>query len=118
MSKAKHTNTPWVADLRNGCCAIYHESSKGDTNGCHSYDERNIIFSMKGAKVDEKQGWIMDEETQANFQRIVHCVNHFEQLKRSLTRTRNMLIDVCPTELVGDKALISILDESDEALNL
>lgn len=84
MAENKHTATPWMADLRNGCCAIYPKVLEGETNGCHSYDERNIFYSAKGAKPDEKQGWIMDEETQANAERIVHCVNHFDELVEAL----------------------------------
>jgi hypothetical protein len=43
----------YIADIRSGCCAVYLKSRKGDTNGCHQYDDRNIWFSSDGAKYVE-----------------------------------------------------------------
>lgn len=66
MKELGITKGEWFADLRSGCCAIYLKSRKNETNGLHYYDDRNLFYSNKGALRDER-GWIMDEETQANF---------------------------------------------------
>ncbi|WP_285315801.1 hypothetical protein [Providencia rettgeri] len=64
----KHSPAPWVADIRSGCCAVYQKNRSNDTAGCHRDDDRNIVYSSKGARYDEKLcHWVMDEETQANF---------------------------------------------------
>ena len=74
----KHTKEPWEADLRSGCCAIYPADRRDDTNGCSSCDERNIAFSRKNSHTVMLDGcisWDMDEEMQANYKRMVLCVN-------------------------------------------
>lgn len=38
----KHTKGKWIADIRTGCCAVYPEDRKDDTNGLSSDDSRNI----------------------------------------------------------------------------
>lgn len=64
----KGTPAPWFADIRGGCCAVYQKNRANDTAGCHRDDDRNIVYSSKGARYDEKLcHWVMDEETQANF---------------------------------------------------
>ena len=65
--ETKFTKGNWIADLRGGCCAVYPEKYKGETNGCHSYDKRNIFYSDKDAKYNNEKGyWDMSEEAQAN----------------------------------------------------
>lgn len=69
-------NRKLYADIRGGCCAIYFEDRKGDTNGCHSDDERNLAFSMKDAKYNSEKGyWEMDEEVQDKFRKLVELWN-------------------------------------------
>lgn len=73
-----HTKEPWKVDLRSGCCAIYPENKAQDSNGCNSDHDRNICFSSKGITyVDDPHGshWVMDEQVQVDFKRIVACVN-------------------------------------------
>ena len=65
--ETKFTKGNWKADLRGGCCAVYPENLINETNGCHSYDKRNIFYSDKDAKYNnEKCYWEMSEEAQAN----------------------------------------------------
>ena len=65
--KTKFTKGNWKADLRGGCCAVYPENLSNETNGCHSYDKRNIFYSDKDAKYNDEKGcWDMSEEAQAN----------------------------------------------------
>lgn len=65
--KTKFTKGNWKADLRGGCCAVYPENLSNETNGCHSYDKRNIFYSDKDAKYNDEKGcWYMSEEAQAN----------------------------------------------------
>lgn len=45
----KGTPAPWVVDIRNGCCAVYQKNRTNDTAGCHRDDDRNIVYSSKGA---------------------------------------------------------------------
>lgn len=64
----KGTPAPWVADIRSGCCAVYQKNRANDTAGCHRDDDRNIVYSSKDARYDEKlHHWVMDEETKADF---------------------------------------------------
>lgn len=79
----RHTPAPWVADIRSGCCAVYQKNKSNDTAGCHRDDDRNIVYSSKGARYDEKScRWVMDEETQANFTLIAAAPELLEQLIR------------------------------------
>ena len=43
-----------ICDKRGGCVAIYKESRKSDTNGCHFEDERNIAYSSMVKAYNEK----------------------------------------------------------------
>ncbi len=63
-----------VCDKRNGCVAIYRESDKDKTNGCHSSDDRNIAYSSKGAEFNGTH-WVMDTDTQEIFQDMVDAFN-------------------------------------------
>ena len=79
--KKQFTKGEWIADLRSGCCAVYPKKNEGDTNGCHQYDKRNIFYSNKGCKYDEKNGyWTMSQEEQANAQLISAAPDLFEAL--------------------------------------
>jgi len=71
-----------VCDLRGGCVAIYLESRKDDTNGCHKDDARNIAFSDKGAKFNGSY-WEMDEATQNLFTDMVNAYNNEFKLTAS-----------------------------------
>ncbi|MEM8325285.1 hypothetical protein Q4S25_18655 [Morganella morganii] len=89
----KGTPGPWVADIRCGCCAVYQKNRANDAAGCHRDDDRNIVYSSKGARYDEKLGhWVMDEEAQANFTLIAAApdllnalINLIEYLKLNET---------------------------------
>jgi hypothetical protein len=61
----KGTKGKWIADLRSGCCAVYPKDRELDTNGCHSYDPRNIFYSSKDSEFNGSH-WNMCKETQAN----------------------------------------------------
>ena len=63
-----------VCDQRSGCVAIYKESHKDDTYGCHKDDERNIAYSNKGA-IFNGTHWDMDEKTQKIFSDMVEAYN-------------------------------------------
>ena len=77
----EHSKEPWVCDLRGGCCAIYQSKRAGEKNGISKDDDRNIAYSNKGAFLsDDFEGvfWRMNDQTQADFSRIVKCVNACE----------------------------------------
>jgi hypothetical protein len=63
-----------ISDKRGGCVAIYKESRKDDTNGCHFEDKRNIAYSSKDAKYNGSF-WDMDEYTQNVFEDMVNAYN-------------------------------------------
>jgi len=63
-----------ICDKRNGCVAIYKESKKDETNGCHADDERNIAYSSKGAEFNGSW-WDMNKEVQDVFQDMVDAYN-------------------------------------------
>lgn len=63
-----------VCDKRGGCVAIYKESRKNDTNGCHYEDDRNIAYSSKDSRFNGNF-WDMDEETQSIFEDMVNAYN-------------------------------------------
>ncbi|EJD6508517.1 hypothetical protein M0I01_RS13015 [Providencia rettgeri] len=78
----KGTPAPWDVDIRSGCCAVYQKNRANDTAGCHRDDDRNIVYSSKGARYDEKLcHWVMDEETQANFTLIAAAPELLEALQ-------------------------------------
>jgi len=81
-----------VCDCRGGCVAIYPESRKNDTNGCHKYDERNIAFSDKGATFNGSF-WSMDEATQKIFTEMVEAYNNCFNLtqRSSVSQVKQML---------------------------
>lgn len=61
------TSGKWYADIRSGCCAVYPENRKDDSNGINPDDDRNIYYSDKDAFYDVDYGyWTMNEESQAN----------------------------------------------------
>jgi hypothetical protein len=72
--KGEYMREKLVCDCRGGCVAIYPESRKYDTNGCHKDDERNIAFSDKGATFNGSF-WSMDEATQKIFTEMVEAYN-------------------------------------------
>lgn len=85
MDNYKFTKGKWYADIRSGCCAVYPESKKDDSNGISCYDDRNIYYSNKGAVYDEGYGyWTMDEESQANALLISKSPEMLEMLKELL----------------------------------
>ena len=63
-----------VCDKRNGCVAIYKESNKEDTIGCHRDDKRNIAFSDKGAWYIGGY-WKMDSNIQSIYEDMVNAYN-------------------------------------------
>ena len=66
MKEFKGTKGPWVADIRGGCAAIYPVCRSDDTPGCHENDDRNIIFSSKGAKYNGMH-WELDGSVEHDF---------------------------------------------------
>ncbi len=52
-------NDKYIVDLRIGCVAVYLESREGDTNGCHSDDQRNVFY-RKGEK-DNNGNWFVPD---------------------------------------------------------
>lgn len=83
----KHTKGKWIADIRTGCCAVYPEDRKDDTNGLSSDDSRNIFFSNKDSNYNGSH-WEQSEEQKANalliskapdmLELLVDLVNDFE----------------------------------------
>ena len=63
-----------ICDKRGGCVAIYKETRKDDTNGCHFEDKRNIAYSSKGSNFNGSF-WDMDEETQNIYNDMVDAYN-------------------------------------------
>lgn len=61
----KGTSGKWFADIRTGCCAVYPEDRKDDTNGLSSDDSRNIFFSNKDSNYNGIH-WEQSEEQRAN----------------------------------------------------
>ncbi|HGN1708140.1 TPA: hypothetical protein ACKRTE_004067 [Providencia rettgeri] len=99
----KGTPAPWVADIRTGCCAVYQKNRANDAAGCHPDDDRNIVYSSKGARYDEKLcHWVMDEETQANFTLIAAAPELLEALIKL-------------TDYVSDDSPLRNTDEFDSA---
>ncbi|MEX6224751.1 hypothetical protein AB6F62_22360 [Providencia huaxiensis] len=89
----KGTPAPWVADIRSGCCAVYQKNRANDTAGCHRDDDRNIVYSSKDARYDEKlHHWVMDEETKADFTLIAAAPDLLEALIE-LTESAKEAID-------------------------
>lgn len=114
MNEPKHTpeSLPWIADLRGGCCAVYPESRKTDTNGCHADDERNILYSSKAAKFNG-QHWEMDAETQRHFEYIVKACNERPAMQARIAELEGLmgqLIDAC------DGNYKELVDEAKAAL--
>lgn len=66
MKEFKGTQGPWVADIRGGCAAIYPVCRSDDTPGCHADDDRNIVFSSKGAKYNGMH-WELDDSVEHDF---------------------------------------------------
>jgi hypothetical protein len=113
----EHTPIPWVADLRGGCCAVYHKDREKDTNGLHSYDSRNIVYSNRDShKVTDKEGihWEMDIEAQENFAFIVESCNNYYRLKEQNEKLLSA-INAISSELYDDddksRHLRSIIDQ-------
>lgn len=83
----KHTKGKWIADIRTGCCAVYPEDRKDDTNGLSSDDSRNIFFSNKESNYNGNH-WEQSEEQKVNalliskapdmLELLVDLVNDFE----------------------------------------
>ncbi|HEK0413792.1 TPA: hypothetical protein SMP28_001036 [Proteus mirabilis] len=91
----KGTPAPWVADIRSGCCAVYQKNRANDTAGCHRDDDRNIVYSSKDARYDEKlHHWVMDEETKADFTLIAAA----PELLGQLIRLRNKIASYKPDD--------------------
>ena len=63
-----------ICDKRSGCVAIYKQSRKDDTNGCHFEDSRNIADSSKGSAFNVSF-WNMDDETQKLYEDMVNAYN-------------------------------------------
>ncbi len=63
-----------ICDKRGGCVAIYKESKKEETNGCHLDDDRNIAYSSKNSKYNGSF-WGMDEEIQIIYDDMVNAYN-------------------------------------------
>ena len=59
--KFRGTKGIWIADIRTGCCAVYPESRKSDTNGLSRNDDRNIFYSNKDSFFNGEY-WEMSEE--------------------------------------------------------
>lgn len=66
MKEFKGTKGPWVADIRGGCAAIYPVCRNDDTPGCHADDDRNIVFSIRGAKYNGMH-WELDDSVEHDF---------------------------------------------------
>lgn len=75
----KFTQGTWIADIRGGCCAVYEESRKDDTNGMSFDDDRNIYYSSKDAHFN-KYCWTMSEEAIANAHLISAAPEMYEML--------------------------------------
>ncbi len=105
MSNEKFTKGPWFADLRGGCCAVYPEIRKGDTNGCMFEDDRNIYYSTKDNHYNGRH-WDMSEEAQANAHLIAAAPEMYELL--------NAWVD--SYECVSGDYQSSIVDETIELL--
>ena len=68
------TREKLICDKRGGCVAIYKETRKDDTNGCHFEDKRNIAYSSKNSKFNGSF-WDMDEDTQNIYNDMVDAYN-------------------------------------------
>ncbi|MFP2385843.1 hypothetical protein [Enterobacter ludwigii] len=82
MKEFKGTPGPWILDKRVACVAIYPDGRQGDTEGCHSDDERNIAYSCKGAEYDDVVGyWSMDKQTVHDFTLMAAAPDLLEALQ-------------------------------------
>lgn len=78
----KGSKGKWYADIRSGCCAVYPENRKEESNGISRYDDRNIYYSNKDASYDEDYCyWTMDKESQANALLISKAPEMLEMLQ-------------------------------------
>lgn len=110
MREFKGTKGNWIADLRGGCCAVYPEDRKDDTNGCHSYDPRNIFYSGGGAKYNKEKGcWDQSEEIQANAKLIAAA----PELLKACSLARTFL----GNELNCDKDIFGVMEDLQSAIN-
>lgn len=64
-----------VCDQRSGCVAVYKKSQRNESPGCHRTDERNIVFSDKGARFNLTEDWTMDDEVQNILKEMTDAYN-------------------------------------------
>jgi hypothetical protein len=88
------TREKLICDKRSGCVAIYKQSQKDETNGCHPGDERNIVYSDKGSKFNGSF-WEMDKQTQQVYQDMVDAYNEKYCLGDKELTTPNMVCCEC-----------------------
>ena len=80
MKEFKGTPSPWVADVRGGCAAIYPASRVDDTPGCSRGDSRNIAYSDKGAKFNGMR-WEIDSSVENDFKLMAAAPELLEALQ-------------------------------------
>lgn len=91
MKEFKGTPGPWIVDKRVACVAIYPDGRHGDTEGCHSDDERNIAYSCKGAEYDDVVGyWSMDKQTVQDFTLMAAAPDLLEALQGYMSAVSEM----------------------------
>lgn len=81
----KGTKGPWVADIRGGCAAIYPVCRNDDTPGCHADDDRNIVFSSKGAKYNGMR-WELDGSVEHDFNLMAAAPDLLEALQDVISK--------------------------------
>ena len=79
------TPGPRIVDIRTGCAAVYQPDRRGDTNGCHAHDSRNIAYwTGKGEESSPGAYRLLTPLQEANATAIAALPELYEALRQTV----------------------------------